>query len=81
MEGTNSASKVASKLHLVRNTILQPFTLGNKFTHEHGLMDDLSFIIKGKRIKSLVQKGYEGKYVSWNKIKVARFDTLTPVII
>ena len=27
---------------MVRNSILQPVTLGHRFTHEHGLMDGLS---------------------------------------
>ena len=39
---------------MVRNTILQPFTLGSKFTHEHGSMDDVnmddvSFIFQGQK--------------------------------
>ena len=28
---------------MVKNSILQPVTLGYRFTHEHGLMDGLSF--------------------------------------
>ena len=63
MESTNSASKVTRKIHLVRNSILQPVTLAHRFTREHGLMNGLSFSdmpIDSRR------RGGGGGGVGWN---------------
>ena len=65
MESTNSACKVTRKIHLVRNSILQPVTLWHRFTHEHGLMDGLSF--SDTPIDSRWGGGGRGMEFIWNE--------------